>query len=108
MNGFTIKHNDKELHIALPTGGVTLLIINKEGKFNIHCQGMDRDATFYSWHEEELKTGDTVTLCYGEQDAATISQPIYVHKRESQISEDQELLANYHKMKQELMDEGLL
>lgn len=108
MKGFSLQIGDNITYAALETGSVGMLISNKSGEFTISLNGMDMQGTYYEWYNHKLCIGDSITLKYDSVDESMISKPIFVRDVNDKESEDKLLLDSYDKLRQELLEEGLI
>lgn len=108
MNGFSLKHNNEAICAALETGSIGIVISNKDGEFSISFNGMDSQGIYYEWYNQKICTNDSITVKYEHINESTVSQPISIRDMNNKKVEDKLLLNSYFKLKQELLDEGLI
>lgn len=110
MKGFILKTPHKIISGGLDSGITDVLISNKEFYYKLHFGGLDDTNISYTWHSVEVQPGDIFTISYQE-----INHPSPVikirdySKSNSPTNEDnRDTLAWYYRLKQELIEEGLL
>lgn len=108
MNGFRWKKEGEEVCAALPCGSVGMLLTNKEGDCTVSLQGMDAQGVFYVWCRAKLRVGDSLTVGLEAVEEADVSEPISVRDARDEEAERRLLLDSYHRLRQELIGEGLL
>ncbi|MCE5227861.1 MAG: hypothetical protein LLG05_18635 [Porphyromonadaceae bacterium] len=108
MKGFTLKFGNEIIPGAVNKGSSGVIISNKEWDFRLCFHGMDAEGLFPTWYEQDLKIGDSFTISYEDIDESNISQPIHIRDVTDLEGEDRLLLESYHRLKKQLMDEGLI
>lgn len=108
MNGFRWMREGEVACAALPCGSVGVLLTNKEGDYTVSLQGMDAQGVFYVWHRAKLHVGDSLTVSFEAVEEADVSEPISVRDVRDEEAERRLLLGSYHRLRQELINEGLL
>lgn len=69
---------------------------------------MDEQTLSYTWLKSDLHIGDEITITFGDIDGLKVSKPISVRDFNDVEAERQSMLDSYRKLKQELLEEGLL
>lgn len=105
MKGFIVDMNELITSTALASGAFGVIITNKSGAFTLDCSGIDSEGKQYSWMYESLKLGDCVTIKYEDLDELNLTVP---RKVKEVGGSDEELLDEYKRLKQELIDSGIL
>lgn len=108
MNGFKLKINKEQVCGAIENGITSITVTNKEGKYRLHFGSLSSDGnTSYTWYASDLEMGDTLDIYFGD----IIDSPIPVEIRNYDRPEQErqkEDLEIYYRLKQELIDEGLI
>lgn len=108
MKGFSLKIDNKTIHAALESGSSGIIISNKEGDYNISLHGMDDKGVYYVWYKKNLSVGDSMSIKHEIIEQSMVSEPIFIRDVNDEDAENKLLLDAYHKLKQELLDEGLI
>ncbi len=108
MKGFVVKTKDCVTYAALNEGSVGIVITNKEGDYRLGINGMDTQGIAYVWQSDVLCVGDSISIEYDGIDKSMVSEPLLIRDVNDSKSENQLLLDSYYKLRQELLDEGLL
>lgn len=108
MIGLKITHNKKEVACALDSGIISVLLTNKSGNYRITCAGTDENSNSYTWYGENVKPGDSISACFSHLRENDLCRPISTKMYASAYNEKKWLLQEYIRMKQELIEEGLL
>lgn len=108
MKGFILEIGKDTIYAALESGSVGIIISNKDGNYNISLNGMDDQGIFYVWYNKNLSIGDSMTLKYEIIEQIMVSKPSFIRDVRDEESENKLLLDSYYKLKQELLDEGLI
>lgn len=106
MKGFIVNINDKNIVAAMENGIADVLITNKEGPYRLLLGGMDDKTISYSWYSVDLELDDSFTVTYDEVECVSIPKRIWDAKNNPE--DDLAILESYHKLKQELIEEGLI
>lgn len=103
MNGFILKLNDETFAGAMD-GCSTITVTGKNDTFKLEFGGMDKLAHSCVWCTKILEAGDRLSVKYTDIDESEIS----AFTEFIDAVDEFKLLESYHRMKQELMDEGLI
>ena len=106
MKGFVLNTGNEIISGGLNNGGTNVLISNKEGLYRLNFGGVDDNGVFYTWYNANLEIGNSFTLWYDE--IADISPARKFLNNMNTAEDDKHALELYHKLKQELIDEGLI
>ena len=106
MKGFVLNTGNESLSGGLENGITNVHISNKEGLYRLIFGGMDDDGVFYTWYRANLELGDSFSLCYDE--IVSVSSAKKSLDNRNTAEDDQYALESYHKLKQELIKEGLI
>ena len=106
MNSYTLQKDDNIISGAIKEGITSILLTNKDGVFRLHFGSLDKTGMHaYTWYASDLKIGDIFQICY--TDVTNISEPQEFLDYNSSDHDKLEL-DHYHRLKKELMEEGLL
>ena len=105
MKGFTVRINDEVYNIALESGGVGVLITNKEGEYIVTLHGTDGKGVYHQWHKKKLQLGD-ILIIKPDSTLRSVEPLQYVRDYEDREAIDKLQIAEYMRLKAELMDEG--
>ncbi|MDR1756412.1 MAG: hypothetical protein LBR65_05560 [Culturomica sp.] len=105
MNGFILDTGDKKWYGASRSGITDILLSNKEGPYRLYFGCMERNGIPYTWYSADLEPGDRFTIIY--DNIEQVSPAVRVNL-ENTPEDDQLLLESYKKLKQELIDDGLI
>ena len=103
MIGFILKLND-EVFAGAMDGCSTITITGKNDTFRLEFGSMDKLAHSCVWCTKTLEAGDRLSIKYTDIDKSEIS----AFAEFIDVVDEFKLLESYHRMKQELMDEGLI
>ena len=103
MTGFILKLNG-EVFAGAMDGCSTITITGKNDTFRLEFGGMDKLAHSCVWCTKTLEAGDRLSIKYTDIDKSEIS----AFAEFVDVVDEFKLLESYHRMKQELMDEGLI
>lgn len=103
MNGFILKLNG-EVFAGAMDGCSTITITGKNDTFRLEFGGMDKLAHSCVWCTKTLEAGDRLSIKYTDIDESEIS----AFAEFIDVVDEFKLLESYHRMKQELIDEGLI
>jgi len=106
MKGIILNTGNETIYGSLNNGIFGVLISNKDGIYKLNFGGQDDDVTIYTWYKADLKLGDSFSLCYDE--IVDVSSVIKIQKDKYVAEIDKLALDSYHKLKQELIEEGLI
>lgn len=106
MKGFVLNIGEKTVCGAIDNGITSVLISNKEGPFRLYFGSMDNKNISYIWYVADLQLGDSFAITYEEVEHT--SEPQRIGDGRNTPEDDLRLLESYHKLKQELIDEGLI
>ncbi len=106
MKGFVLNTGNETLSGGLGNGITGVHISNKEGIYRLIFGGMDGDGVFYTWYRVDRERGDSFTRCYDE--IVDVSPAKTAPDNRNTAEDDKRALESYHKLKQELIDEGLI
>lgn len=107
MKGFKLSLNEKRLSGAIKEGITSVLITFNDGKFNLNFSSLNQANQSYIWHKTDLKIGDLIDISFEENVDVSEAQEIIDHNI-SKDESDKRTLDSYHKLRQELIQEGLL
>lgn len=108
MNGFSIKINEEFINIALDSGSVGILISNKEGNLEVCINGMDCNGVYYVWYNKEMIMNQSIDIEFKTISHSVISKPIFIRNVNDTKHEEKLLLESYHKLKNDLLAQGLI
>lgn len=108
MKGLKLQINKKQVCGAIENGITGVLVTCKEDKYRVFFSSLGNEGnTSYTWYASDLEMNDTMDICL--EDITEVPIPIetrnYNKPEEERLKEDLEI---YHRLKQELMDEGLI
>ena len=106
MKGFKLNMSDKAISGAVKRGFTSVMISNKDGFYKLDFGSVDDEGNFYTWYNINLQYGDSFNIYYDEISEVSSTNNI---RNISNAEEENELAIKlYHKLKQELIEEGLL
>ena len=108
MRGFIVIQSQETVNAAIEKGSVSILISNKEGDYSVYVGGMDVDGVFYTWISRKLVENDSFEIRLSDFEPSSVSE--FASKRDvrDEESENNLLLEAYYRLRNELVDEGLL
>ena len=108
MKGFTLQVDGECISGAIGHGITGVLVTYKEGRFRVHFSSMDQSGMLsYTWYASDLKIGDSLKIYHEEiTRCSKVREFIDFNKTEEQS--DKESLAIYRKLKEELIEDGLI
>ncbi len=109
MYGFRIKHNFKNFVISLADeGAVGINVDNKwNGTFYLNVGGCDKQGRSHQWHSEKLQLGDEIEIIFEDVCENEIS-PARIFDFADPECRKAKMIEAYIKLKQELIDDGVL
>jgi hypothetical protein len=106
MKGFILKTGSEIISAGLDNGLTDMLISNKEFYYLLKLGGLDAANISHIWYNTELQLGDSFSITYDKIER--ISTPIRIGNDLNTPEDDRVLLKSYYKLKQELIEEGLI
>ena len=103
MKGFEITINGHRVKGAVPKGITGVLISYKDRACRIFFNSLTEAGMFaQTWYSSDLVLGDKIIISYQEIDAPSPAMSIRDYK------DEKEMLESYYKMRDELIEEGLI
>lgn len=104
MKGITLTFNGQEIKAGSHAG---IIISNKESDLHIMFAGCDKERS-YTYFRQSLKAGDDIFIKYGELTESEMSSPARIMDYGNPEELKRSMLEEYHRLRQELVDEGLI
>jgi hypothetical protein len=106
MTGFILQVDNKYISGAIKEGITSILLTLKEDRFKLYFGSLDKSGMHsYIWYATDLKIGDRLKISF--TNIISLSKPQEVVNYNS-LDEDKLDLDYYHRLKKELIQEGLL
>lgn len=106
MTGFILQVDNKYISGAIKEGITSILLTLKEDRFKLHFGSLDKSGMHsYIWYATDSKIGDRLKISF--TNIISLSKPQEVVNYNS-LDEDKLDLDYYHRLKKELIQEGLL
>ena len=93
---------------AIEKGSVSIMVSNKEGDYSLYLGGTDADGVSYTWISRKLIENESFEIVFSDLEPSSVSEIISMRDVRDEESENRLLLDAYHRLKKELIDEGLL
>ena len=113
MKGFYLQTETENLHIALANGSIGITIDSLDGEARLVVEGENDELVTYHWLDRELELGECIVLTY-EDKITDKSKPqttvdlLELTPQEREKLETQQQLKEYHRLKKQLVAEGLI
>ena len=106
MTGFILQVDNKYISSAIKEGITSILLTLKEDRFRLYFGSLDKSGMHsYIWYVTDSKIGDRLKISF--TNIISLSKPQEVVNYNS-LDEDKLDLDYYHRLKKELIQEGLL
>lgn len=106
MTGFKLQIDNKYISGAIEEGITSILLTLKEDQFRLHFGSLDKSGMLsYIWYAADLNIGDCLKISF--TDIISTSKPQKVVNY-NLLDGDKLELDYYHRLKKELIEEGLL
>jgi coenzyme F420-reducing hydrogenase delta subunit len=108
MKGFTLRVNKECISGAINEGITGIIVTYKEGQCHVNFSSMDKSGMLsYTWYAADLEQGDCLSICF--ENISSVSQAKGARDyNKSQEEIQKESLELYRKLKEELINEGLI
>ena len=110
MKGFTVSSSVAPLaKAAIESGNVTVMITNKEGKYSLQLSALDSTGTIdHTWISRPLLEDEVLNVVFEEIDESSVSEVQSVRDFNDEVNETRLLLESYYRLRDELIQEGVL
>ncbi len=106
MTGFILQIDNKIISGTIEEGITSILLTFKEGLFRLHFGSMDKFGMIsYRWYATDLKIGDHLRISFTDISSPSEALEIVNYNL---LDGDKISLDHYHRLKKELIEEGLL
>ena len=104
MKGIALDFNG---HTVKAGGYAGVIMSNKESGLRISLIGCDKNCS-YTYFSHDLKIGDNIIVWYEDIDESDVSAPVSTLDYGNPDDVKRSVLNEYYRLRQELIDDGLL
>ncbi len=108
MKGFTLSINGKKVSGAIEDGGTGILVTYQDNCFRLFFSSVDKKGVSYVWHSIDLTPGDSFEIIFEAFTSIPEPESIIDYEKLSQEELLKLKLDNYHRLRKELVEEGVL
>ena len=106
MTGFILQIDNKYISGAIEEGITSILLTFKEDRFRLHFGSLDKSGMIsYVWQATDLEIGDHLIINFTNVDSSSKAQKFVDYNL---LDADKLSRDYYHRLKKELIEEGLL